>query len=272
MKLNIQKYSLIFTAFIVGLFFFFPFIWMFFATFKNNLEIFTPFPLLPQSFSFQYYTEVFSGKWIPFFRQYYNSLFISILETLGALLLSSFGGYVFGVYSFKGKNLLFLLAMLVILIPKQVMILPLFTWLNNLGLLDSKWGVIFPGIVSGIGVLYFTQVFKSIPKDLFQMARMEGLSDYKIFWVILPLISAPLLTYGLIHFILSWHQQVIPMVILNSAENRSLTISLSALYGGSMRIPYAMLMVGSLFSIFPTVILFFALRKQFRSTLSSFIN
>ena len=164
----------------------FPFLWMVMATFKANPEIFSPFPLLPETFHLRHYRALLSGEWIPYPRQFLNSLFIASAQTLLALGLSAAAGFVFAKHDFRGRKPLFALAVLVVLIPRQVMVLPLFTWMNDLKLLDGPWSVIWPGAVSGIGVIYFTQVCKRLPDELLDMARSEGASEYRVFLASLP--------------------------------------------------------------------------------------
>ncbi len=251
----------------VSFFFAFPFFWMGFATFKTNLELFTPIPILPNSFTTQFYKELFSGEWIPFFRQYYNSLFIAISQTTLATAFSVMAGYVFGRYTFRFKLFFFSLAMSVILLPRQVLVLPLFIWLNKLQLIDTPYAVILPGLVSGIGLLFFAQVFRQMPGELFDLARTEGVNEYKILWVVLPLIKPAVWTYALIHFILAWHEHIIPLVMLSTPEHLTVTVALASL-AGSGRVPLAMLMVGSLFIVVPSVIIFLWLYRHFKSALA----
>jgi multiple sugar transport system permease protein len=246
----------------------FPFLWMVLATFKANPEIFRPFPLLPEEFHLRHYRSLLSGEWIPYPRQFLNSLVIATVQTLLALGLSASAGFVFAKHAFRGKRALFALAVLVVLIPRQVMVLPLFVWMNDLHLLDGPWSVIWPGAVSGIGVIYFTQVCKRIPDELLDMARSEGASEYRAFLSILPLIRPALIAYGLIHFIMAWHEHLIPLVMLSTPEHMTSGVALSSLYGSSLRIPYGLLMTGSALTVVPTALLYLLVQKHFKSSLA----
>lgn len=246
----------------------FPFLWMVLATFKANPEIFRPFPLLPDEFHLRHYRSLLSGEWIPYPRQFLNSLFIAAVQTALAVALTSAAGFVFAKHGFRGKRALFALAVLVVLIPRQVMVLPLFTWMNDLRLLDGPWAVIWPGAVSGIGVIYFAQVCKRIPDELLDMARGEGASEYRVFFAVLPLIRPALISYGLIHFILAWHEHLIPLVMLSTPEHMTSGVALSSLHGSSMRIPYGLLMTGSALTVLPTALLYLLVQKHFKSSLS----
>lgn len=246
----------------------FPFLWMFFAAFKSNPEIFTPFPLLPSRFEWGHFSELLSGRLIPYPRQFCNSLFIAACQTLLALAFSASAGFVFAKHSFRGKRFLFALAILTVLIPRQVMALPLFTWMNVLGLLDGPWSVIWPGTVAGIGVLYFTQVFRRMPEELLDLARSEGASEYRVFLTVLPLAKPALIAYGLIHFILAWHEHIIPLVMLSSKEKLTVSVALASLHGDNLRIPEALLMAGSTLTLIPTGLLYLLVQKHFKSALA----
>lgn len=246
----------------------FPFLWMVMAAFKANPEIFNPFPLLPESFHLRHYRSLLSGEWIPYPRQFLNSLVIAVAQTLIALALSASAGFVFAKHAFRGKRLLFALAVLVVLIPRQVMVLPLFVWMNRLGLLDGPWSVIWPGAISGIGVVYFTQACKRLPDDLLDMARSEGASEYRLFLACLPLLRPSLIAYGLIHFILAWHEHLIPLVMLTAKEHMTAGVALSALHGSAMQIPYGLLMAGSALTVLPTALLYLLVQRHFKSSLA----
>ncbi len=258
------------TAFLLLLcaLFAFPFLWMICATSKANPEIFNTFPLLPEEFHLRHFRSLLSGEWIPYPRQFLNSLWIASCQTLLALGLSAAAGYVFAKHDFRFKRALFALAVLVVLVPRQVMVLPLFTWMNELGLLDGPWSVIWPGAVSGIGILYFTQVFKRVPDELLDLARSEGASEYRVFRTALPLVKPALIAYGLIHFIMAWHEHLVPLVMLSSRRQMTAGVALSSLYGSSLHIPMGLLMAGSALTVIPTACLYLLVQGQFKSSLA----
>lgn len=246
----------------------FPFLWMVFATSKANPEIFNPLRLLPENFHLDHYRDLLSGKWIPYPRQYLNSLFIASLQTALALLLSAPAGYVFAKHRFRFQGLLFALAVLTVLIPRQVMVLPLFTWMNDLRLLDTPWAVIGPGAVTGIGILFFRQAWSKVPDDLLDAARSEGASEYRAFLAALPLVKPAVIAYGLIHFILAWHEHLIPLVMLSSPERMTSGVALASLHGSHLRIPYGVILAGSALTVIPTALLYALVQRHFRSSLS----
>lgn len=258
------------TAFLLLLcsLFAFPFLWMAFAASKSNPEIFNPLRLLPEEFHLRHFRSLLSGEWIPYPRQYLNSLFIAATQTALALALAAPAGYVFAKHSFPAKRILFALAVMVVLVPRQVMVLPLFTWMNDLGLLDTPWAVIWPGAVTGIGLIYFRQVWLKVPDELLDLARSEGASEYRAFRAALPLVKPALIAYGLIHFILAWHEHLIPLVMLSTPEHMTSGVALASLTGSHVRIPYGLIMAGSALTVIPTAALYLLVQRHFRSSLS----
>ncbi len=219
----------------------FPFLWMFFASFKPDAAILIPFPMFPEHFDFSYYRDLLTGKWIPYPRQFLNSLFISAMETALATTFACSAGYVFAKFSFRFKKILFALAILVVLIPRQVLVLPLFIWMNKLSLLDTPWSVILPGAASGIGILYFTAIFRRMPDALLDMARCEGANEYRVFFSALPLVKPAIIAFALIQFVLCWQDHLIPLVMLSTTNRLTVSIGLSSLNAGNTRVPYGLL-------------------------------
>jgi ABC-type glycerol-3-phosphate transport system permease component len=255
----------------LGLVFAYPFVWMYLSSFKSNREIFRPLQLLPSEFDLQYIEQLLNGQWFPFWRVLGNSLVIASLQALGAVTLASLAGYVFARHEFPARRPLFVLAVVVIVIPQQLLAIPLFTWVNTLGLADRLAGVILPGVVSGLGVIYFTQVFRHIPRELVEAARLAGASEFRVYLTLLPLASSAFISFGLIHFILAWHEHLVPLLILSSPERQTLPVALAGLYGSSLRFPFAVLMAGSTLAVLPTAALFFLLQRRFRSALSELL-
>ena len=267
MKTSHTLRNLILFALLVA--FAFPFVWMLFASFKSgNRAIFTPFPILPETWTTEGYLNLFNSDRIPFLRQFANTLFIALSQAVGAVILSVLMGYLFGRYRFRGRLFLFALVLLTVLLPRQVMLMPIIVWLNKLHLLDTPFAVILPGILSGLGIIYFTQVFSRIPQEIVDSARTEGASETRILHLLLPLISPAILTYGLIHFILAWNEHLIPMITLDSPTQMTLSLGLASLHGAEMHTPYNQIMAGSVMALFPTVLLFILLRRQFNTALS----
>jgi multiple sugar transport system permease protein len=151
--------------------------------------------------------------------------------------------------------------------PAPVLVLPLFTWFNHLRLVDTLAAAILPGTVSGIALLFFVQAFRAIPRQLADIARTEGASEYGVFRTLVPLVRNAIVTFAMIHFVLAWQDHLIPLVMLSSRDRLTMPIALSSLYG-SARVPYALLMVGGLAMVLPPALFYVLVRRQFTSALS----
>ena len=253
-----------------------PFLWMVLGMFKTNTEFFQPMSkaFFPANYDWQNVAALLEGRLegrrVPFLALFGNSLIVSLGQALGAVALSAAAGYAFARFSFSGKRVLFVLAVALILVPRQLFAVPLFTWVNALGLMDNVLGVILPGIVTGLGVIYFTQVFRQMPEEYLQAARISGAPEFRVFMTVLPLVWPALLSYGMIHFILAWHEHLIPMLVL-SETNQTLPLALAKLRDVSYRTPEGVQMAASTFAVIPTAVLFALCHRKFKSSLSDML-
>ena len=250
-----------------------PFLWMVLGMFKTNKEFFQPLAkaFFPANYEWQNVGELLEGKWVPFWDVFGNSLVVSLGQALGAVTLSAMAGYAFARFSFRGKRLLFVLTVALILVPRQLFAVPLFSWVNALGLSDSLLGVMLPGVVTGLGVVYFTQVFRQVPEEYLQAARICGATELRVFLTVLPLVWPALLSYGMIHFILAWHEPLIPMLVLSEPKQQTLPLALAKLYDVSQRTPQGVQMAASTFAVIPTAVLFAVCHRKFKSSLSDML-
>ena len=250
-----------------------PFLWMVLGIFKTNNEFFQPLgkAFFPVNYEWQNVGELLDGKWVPFWDVFGNSLVVSFGQALGAVTLSAMAGYAFAQFTFSGKRLFFVSAVALILVPRQLFAVPLFSWVNEIGLSDSLFGVMLPGVVTGLGVIYFTQVFRQVPEEYLQAARICGATELRVFLTVLPLVWPALLSYGMIHFILAWHEQLVPMLVLTTETKQTLPLALAKLYDVSQRTPQGVQMAASTFAVIPTAVLFALCYRKFRSSLSDML-
>lgn len=251
--------------------FLYPLFWMVLGSFKSNSEIFNTRLFWPGEWTTQYFQILFSGEYFDFGESLRNSIAISVAQSVGGTFLSAMAGYVLGVYRFRGRWMLLAIGLLVVLIPAQMVALPLFVWVNTLGLFDNPLGVALPGMVSGLGLLFFTRVFSQVPRELIEVARMEGASEFRIFLSVLPLVRPFLIAFGFAHFVLAWHAHIVPLLILHSESARTLPLSLAALYGSSLNSPQAVLMAGSAIGMIPLIAVFAFVYPQLKSALQEFV-
>ena len=200
-----------------------------------------------------------------------NSLLIALAQATVATVITSLAGYVFANAKSQTTRILFFVAIVVIVIPAQALAVSTFVWVNKLHLMDRLWGVILPGVVSGIGVIWFTQIFRHVPASMREAAKLDGAGEWRIWFMLLPVLFPALISFALIHFVLAWHEHLIAMLILHSGEQQTLPVALSSLYSSSMRFPYAALMAGSVLTLLPTALLFALGYRRFKSALADVI-
>lgn len=218
----------------------FPTWWMITSSLKTTSEILqVPPSLWPMDPDLSSYRQVFALQ--PFARQYWNSVYIAVVVTFGTMLVSSLAGYGFARIRFAGQNLLFLVVLVGLLVPIEVTIVPMFRAVTALGLIDTHWPlIIIPifGAPSVLATFIMRQFFVTLPDELEEAGRIDGLSRWGIFRrVALPLAGPALAAVGIITFLKSWNMYLEPVVFLSSQENytlpRALTQYVDA-YGGQM--------------------------------------
>ena len=208
------------------------------------------------------YKMLFSGA-NSYFIWYKNSLIITIVQVGLALFLSACVGYGFAMYNFKGKNILFLCVLLVMMIPTEVILLPLYSLIVKMGLINNMWGIILPYLVVPMLVFFFRQYLMGIPKDFLDAARVDGCTEYGIFFkIMIPLMKPSFAAMGIYQGMQSWNNFLWPMIVTNSIDKITLPVGLQSLlspYGNN----YDILIAGSCFAIIPILILFICFQRYF---------
>jgi arabinosaccharide transport system permease protein len=215
-----------------------------------------------KSFSFDNYKYIFtSGQ--KYFRWFGNSLFLTFVQTISTLFVSAWVGYGFAFYSFKGKNVLFVCVLIVMMIPFEILMLPLYREIIALKLIDNYVGIILPYLANPIAIFFFSQFLKSIPREIVDSGRIDGCSEYGIFLrLILPIMKPALAAMAIFVGMTSWNNYLWPLIVLKDNSKFTLPIGLASLmspYGDN----YQLLIAGSVLSIIPIVILFVSAQKYF---------
>jgi multiple sugar transport system permease protein len=234
------------------------------SSFKTYKEIFAfPPTVLPTSWHFENFITAFTYQ--PFAKQYLNSLYISLLITLGVLVISSLSGYAFARINFKGRNFLFILLLSSLMMPPEVTIIPNYLIMNKLGWINTHIPLIVIPILGSGGVFatfMMRQFFISLPKDMEDAAKIDGLGWWGIFWKIgLPLAKAPLSAVAIITFLNSWNSYLEPLIYLNDTTKYTLPLALTGYidaYGAPM---WSVQMAATTLSVLP-VLIFFILAQQ----------
>lgn len=208
------------------------------------------------------YKLLFSGQ-NNYFNWYKNSLIITIVQLVLALFLSACVGYGFAMYDFKCKNILFACVLLVMMIPTEVIILPLYRLIIKMGIMDSMWGIILPYLVVPMLIFFFRQYLSGIPKDFLDAARVDGCSEYGIFArIMVPLMKPSFAAMGIYQGMQSWNNFLWPMIVMRTQSKITLPVGLQSLmspYGNN----YDILIAGSCFAIIPIMILFVCFQSYF---------
>lgn len=246
-----------------------PFVYMITGSFKENAEIFSfPLHFLPQTPTFINYQRLLSGSDIPYVQQFGNSALVAISQTLLNLLFSSMVGWGFAKFEFRGKQMLFLILLGSLTIPFQIILVPLFLLMLRINLLDSYFAIIIPGAISAFGAFFMRQNMLGIPHELIDAARIDGASEWGIFWRIgLPLVKGALSVLAVLVFLGSWNDYLWPLIILRSMEKFTYPLGLATLYG-LYKIEYGMILAGAFIATLPIILIFIAGRKQLLNNLT----
>jgi arabinosaccharide transport system permease protein len=239
-----------------------PFLYMISGSFKFNAEIFSyPLTFVPRTPTLDNYARLLSGSEIPYVRQFGNSVIVAVSQTLLTLLISSMVGWGFAKFEFKGKRALFLFLLATLMFPYQVTLVPLFLLMLGLGWLDTYWAIVIPGAISAFGVFFMRQNMLAIPDELIDAARIDGASDWGIYWRIgLPLARGALSVLAVLVFLGSWNDYLWPLIVLRSADKFTYPVGLATLVG-LYRVEYGMILAGAFLATLPVVAIFIAGRK-----------
>ncbi|PRA07762.1 MULTISPECIES: carbohydrate ABC transporter permease [unclassified Paenibacillus] len=212
--------------------------------------------------SFDNFIYLFTGQH-DYFVWFWNSMILTIVQVVLTLFVSSFVAYGFAAYDFKGKNFLFICVLLIMMVPFEILLVPLYSLINDLGMVNSYSAIILPGIANAATIFFFRQYLRSIPKEIIQSGRVDGANEYAIYFrLIMPIMKPSFAAMAILNGMNSWNNLLWPFMVLGDQSKYTLPIGLKTLltpYGNN----YDLLIVGSFFSIIPIFILFIAFQKYF---------
>ncbi len=245
-----------------------PLVWLIAAAFKQGEDFFVyDFFPPPQRLSLTNFRSLFDQ--LPFLSFLVNSLFVSSATVIVQLAFSSLGGFALAKYSFRGKRVVMFLMLSTLVIPPEVLLAPLYELIYRLGLMDSYRGLIAPHAVSVFGMFLFAQSMKQVPDDLLLAGRIDGCTEFGLYWRVVMPVSRPMIgAFCLIAFMSSWNSFIWPLIVLHSQDNFTLPLGLNQMVG-VYKEDYGALMAGTLLSVLPVAVLFFALQKEFVAGLTS---
>ncbi len=205
-----------------------PFFYILVSSLKTEAELRkTPPDFFPATPTLRYYETILNDDRIPLEQNLMNSVFVSLSRVAITLFTSSFAGYIFAKYHFRGKNLAFGVILIQIMIPFQVVMIPNYLLTVRLGLIDSLWALIIPFMVDAYGIFMMKQFIEALPAELLDAARIDGASEFGIYWrIVLPQMGPPLASLGIFTFMGTWNDYLWPLIVLTSPEKRTIPLLL----------------------------------------------
>lgn len=245
-----------------------PVIWLTFSAFKMEKEIISwPPTFVPQSFTLENFANV--QKRINIVRYILNSTIYAGVTTALAVIVNSMAGFAYAFYDFKGKSAAFLLTLATMMVPFQVIMVPLFLVVFKMGMYDSYLGLIIPRVAVAGSIFMMRAAFSGIPKELAEAARIDGLSEFKIFWkIMLPQVKPAIITLVILSVNGSWNDLLWLMIVTSSTEMRTLANGL-ALFVGQNTIEYGAAFAGAFISLLPMFVLYLFGQKYFVEGMAS---
>lgn len=261
---KIITYFLLILAVIISLF---PFYFMFVSATNSNAEILNAKPALV--FGKYLFTNIAQlDKKINILRILTNSVFITVTYTMLAMLFFSMAGYALVKYEFKGRGIIFGIIMLTMMIPSQVLYIPLFTLMNNLRLTNTFPAVIAPALANAFGVFLMRQNMMNFPTSIIEASRIDGSGEFKTFFkVVLPNMKPALGALGIYMFMSMWNSFMWPLIVLSSKKKYNFPVALATLDGNTWQKDYGVTMLAASISVLPIIIIFIICQKQFISGL-----
>ncbi len=237
-----------------------PFLWMISTSLKLGGNVLTfPPKWIPHPATLFQYKKLF--KEINFLVHFKNSVIVTLAVTILSLFINSLAGFAFAKYRFRGRDKIFTFLLASLMIPGQVTMMPVFLMLKKMGMLNSYLGLIIPCSASVYAIFLMRQFILTIPDDLIDSARIDGCSEFRIYWsIILPLCKPILATLGIFTFMASWNDFLWPLIVMLREKMYTLPVALANL-NGQHATEYALLMAGAVVVVIPVVIVFLFAQK-----------
>ncbi len=248
---------------ILGLINIFPFIFMLSSSFKPLNQIFEyPMRLIPKTFILTNYSDLFSSQYL-FIRWYSNTAVMVVTLILLKILIVSITAYAFAKLEFPGKNIIFLILLSAMMIPNDAVLIPKYIIFKFLGITDTMWSIVLPGIFDVFFVFLLRQFYLSIPKTLSEAAVIDGCSHFSIYSkVIMPLAGPAIITMIMFTFIWAWNDYMAPYIFITTPEKQMISVGMK-MFQVSNAVDYGLLMAASSLVLIPILILFVFAQKYF---------
>jgi putative chitobiose transport system permease protein len=240
-----------------------PFLWLLSTALKSGHENIFAYPpsLIPQDITLSNFAKVMDT--FPFWRYLFNSTFVAVITVILNILLCSLAAYPLARMKFRGKNLVFLLIISTMMVPFQLVMIPIYILSLELGLQNTYAGVILPHATTAFGIFLMRQAFLTVPYELEESARMDGCNSFQIWWrIIMPLVRPSVVTLAIFTFVMSWSDFLWPLIILNDESMYTLPLGVNAL-AGNFSANWRLIAAGSVLSVLPIIIFFILMQRHF---------
>lgn len=235
-----------------------PLAFMLSTSFKFPHEVYE-LNLIPQEPTLENYVTLFRdgrfGVW------FVNSLLVATATTLSVLFFDSLVGYTLCKFRFRGRYLVFIAILSTLMIPTEMLVIPWYLMARQFGWLDTYWGIMFPGMITGFGTFLMKQFFESVPDDFLDAARIDGLNEFQIWWhVAMPLVTPALSALAIFVFLGNWTAFLWPLIAINNRDLFTLPVGLAS-FAGEFATEWEMIMTGASVATIPTLIVFILFQR-----------
>lgn len=239
-----------------------PMVWMFSTSFKLKSQLFTKeIYWIPKVITLENYTKILNNPSLPIVKWFMNTLYVAVVQTGLIIFIDSLAGYAYARMDFPGRNKIFTLLLATLFLPGVMFLVPNFVTTTRLGMLDTYWGVIIPGLAGVFGVFFMRQFFQGIPKELEEAAQIDGANQLEVFWKIaLPLAKPAIATLAVISFLASWNDFLWALLILKDRNIQTLQPGLRTLQGAYTS-EYGLMMAGAVIVAIPVLLIYVFLQR-----------
>jgi multiple sugar transport system permease protein len=245
----------------------FPLYWLFTSSLKNSSDVVKmPPDWFPKTITFSNYVDVFNNQ--PAFRWAFNSIFVSLVSTIALIIVSCLAAYAFSKLKFKGRNVIFIIFISSLMVPKEVMIVPLFRIVQDLGMVNSLNGMIWPNVATAFGVFMLKGFFDSIPDSLRESAKIDGASEFTVFYrIMLPMVKPGIGALFILNFVQVWNDYLWQLVVGQDENSKTLMVGIATLMQ-DLNPNFAYKMAGATVAAVPMLLIFIFFQKYFTSGIS----
>ncbi|MEK8129285.1 carbohydrate ABC transporter permease [Paenibacillus filicis] len=244
-----------------GVLMIFPFLWMISTSLKEPKDLFT-LSLFSTTLTWNNYIEVFTKS--PFSTWLLNSLIVAAVTTISVCFFDSIIGYVLAKFNFRGKKIIFVGILSTLMVPTEMLIIPWYILSVTFDWVDTYWGIMFPGLISAFGIFLMKQFMESVPEDLLDAARMDGMSEWGIlFKIAVPLVQPALATLFILSFLGNWNAFIWPLIVSMTEERMTVPVGLS-FFSSELKdsAGWVLIMTGATVSVIPLIVIFLIFQKQ----------